>query len=441
MEPTPSEDQVNLAKAVAALLSDHPDWYIRFDVGLCLQREGDHIAVRVGAVHGILESETALPEETLDYGDIILTRFRVPPDRFETFMNNLMLRHTITHPSLGETKFNGYFRALHKQPLSYYRKESQRPWEYGWNAWPCYYLQVEVREVPPISDHALVRPGLPLYPNWYAGACDVLRIGENLFQLQGVQGIFIELCDPRARLANLSLRGKAVTIELANEAEELDKLLIKLFAAYDSKGSLALEKAVELRPATKTISHQLPGEPNILSVHLVDSKTGEDLDWRDVFLTWERLPGGVTVERAEESLIEILRRGESDTVEHKIALDEKGLQDRLPRAVCSFANSRGGVVFLGTNDEGVPSQTFDMTQRDRVSQILSENIEPPPIVEFSPVTAEGFQLLAVIVREGSEKPYVVKNRGVFIRYSGTTRHATRAELLALTKKEPSAFSF
>lgn len=47
---------------------------------------------------------------------------------------------------------------------------------------------------------------------------------------------------------------------------------------------------------------------------------------------------------------------------------------------------------------------------------------------FEEVKIEGKPILVIAVPEGKDKPYQVKDRGVFVRSGGTDRIATRYEL-------------
>ncbi len=48
-------------------------------------------------------------------------------------------------------------------------------------------------------------------------------------------------------------------------------------------------------------------------------------------------------------LLQILKTGESTTVEFKEALNKD-----IAKSVCSFANTKGGRIFIGVKNDGTP---------------------------------------------------------------------------------------
>jgi ATP-dependent DNA helicase RecG len=125
-------------------------------------------------------------------------------------------------------------------------------------------------------------------------------------------------------------------------------------------------------------------------------------------------------------------------VEFKESLKSKSANEKVAKVICSFANTAGGILFLGVNDDGIPVNSIEKPSKDTISRIVSTRIEPSIMLEFRFIDIEDFSILAVLVAEGEEKPYLVKNHGVFVRYNGTTKQTTRTELMSMVG--PSDFS-
>jgi len=170
-------------------------------------------------------------------------------------------------------------------------------------------------------------------------------------------------------------------------------------------------------------------EADRIIVHLVSSISNDDLDFRDISLRWGSAPPGVVIQRSEESLLQFLEQGESTHVEFKETLNSKNANEKIAKVISSFANTAGGILFLGINDDGRPVNSIEETEKDRVSQIVLERIEPMVDMEYRFLKMENYSIMAILVAEGEEKPYFVRDHGVFIRYNATTKHVTRSELL------------
>lgn len=98
----------------------------------------------------------------------------------------------------------------------------------------------------------------------------------------------------------------------------------------------------------------------------------------------------------------------------------------------AFANSGGGVLVLGVEDDrrvvGVADAGATMRLVDTVSY---QNVEPPLLCLQETVMIGDSTVLVVRVPKGPERPYRT-NRGVYyVRTSSGRRQATREELMRL----------
>jgi len=133
------------------------------------------------------------------------------------------------------------------------------------------------------------------------------------------------------------------------------------------------------------------------------------------------------------------RHGEHLFVERK----RKPPQDGIGRVAASFANSLGGWILLGVEDDG---SLFGYTLPKRadaqshIGQILANEVEPlPPFVATS-YTLDGVDLVVIRVFESSDTPHLVKATGaVPIRTpKGTEPITDQAVLLQLARRGEAA---
>ena len=128
--------------------------------------------------------------------------------------------------------------------------------------------------------------------------------------------------------------------------------------------------------------------------------------------------------------IEEAIRGESKNIEFKEMLPQNS--ENYVKTVIGFANTQGGKLLIGVEDEtrkivGVDDTTL-FQQMDRISNAVSDSCEPQIIPNIEPYTIDGKTIIIVTVSPGPHRPYYLKSKGkekgTFIRVAGTTRPAT-----------------
>ena len=119
---------------------------------------------------------------------------------------------------------------------------------------------------------------------------------------------------------------------------------------------------------------------------------------------------------------------ENESIEYK----EK-LNDTLEKEAVSFLNAMGGCIYIGIRDKdsvvvGVPD--IDKTQL-QVKDRLLFGISPSPMsfISISTEKLENKNIIKITVREGTEKPYYIKNKGfseagAFIRVGNSAQPMT-----------------
>jgi hypothetical protein len=165
-------------------------------------------------------------------------------------------------------------------------------------------------------------------------------------------------------------------------------------------------------------------EPDKVFIHLLSKSTGDVVDFRRIYLSWNELPKGVVL--GSDDYEEIIKNGEGQTVEFKREIG-KSLSDIL-ETIVAFSNSVGGWVFIGIDDNAVVRDVNEKGISDRIMNALVDSCEPPIDPEIFSIRVEGKEVVVIEVKAGVDKPYNYKNRGVYVRRNGTTRIASRFEL-------------
>lgn len=119
-------------------------------------------------------------------------------------------------------------------------------------------------------------------------------------------------------------------------------------------------------------------------------------------------------------LLNRIQEGEGLFQEFKRSLE------RIDRTIVAFANAKGGVIYIGLDDQGNVFP-FPLTNRERARIYdIAKNIDPSIEVDCVDLG----QITAIIVDEGEDKPYRCAD-GFFIRIGATCQKLTRNEIIDL----------
>ncbi len=131
-----------------------------------------------------------------------------------------------------------------------------------------------------------------------------------------------------------------------------------------------------------------------------------------------------------EKLKEIIRNGESSTVEFKEMLTDKLT---LEKEIVAFLNLRGGKILIGVSDDkvivGVDEKELKNIE-ERIMNKCRSVVKPEIIPIYETVFVNGRYVIVLEVR-GIDKPYYVfkdDRKTYYIRVGTTEREATREEL-------------
>jgi len=168
--------------------------------------------------------------------------------------------------------------------------------------------------------------------------------------------------------------------------------------------------------------------PETAYIAIVSKSKNEMLDKREFHSAWQ-LPKDVIIDIPEFEIKQLIEQGESNTVEFKRQIESRpGDVNRFVESIVAFANSKGGVILLGVDDNAQIQGISDKDSEDRVSDVIRSHCIPEPKFECIKRQIGDNEILVIRVEEGSDKPYTVWQRGVFIRAGSSSRVAERYEL-------------
>ena len=107
---------------------------------------------------------------------------------------------------------------------------------------------------------------------------------------------------------------------------------------------------------------------------------------------------------------------ECSAYDFKEMLERKKVKSWL-KSVSAFANTDGGSLFYGVNDDGViVGLENPQADADFISEMIKARLDPVPEVQLIPIEHEGHTLLEVKVKTGTLTPYYYYQDGTRTAY-------------------------
>lgn len=128
-------------------------------------------------------------------------------------------------------------------------------------------------------------------------------------------------------------------------------------------------------------------------------------------------------------LLDRIALGETSTVQFKRTMDNP---DKIAAELCAFANSSGGMILFGVEDNGTvtglqPSEVREISSR--VANIAADLIREPVFPTSEAVKLEDKIVLVVHVSESQSKPHFDSNGRIWVKTMGDKRRVTSREEL------------
>ncbi len=129
-----------------------------------------------------------------------------------------------------------------------------------------------------------------------------------------------------------------------------------------------------------------------------------------------------------QQIEEMLQQGENSSIEFK---NSEACPESIARELVAFANTLGGTLFLGVEDD----RTITGIDRDNleewVTNIARNNITPAIAPKIAIHQIDQVQIAIITISKGIHKPYQTLDGKYWIRVGSTNRSATKEELSRL----------
>lgn len=410
---------------IFATIEERKETFEKVLIGFAFSRgEKNECKLSFGYLHFLRKGQPPLEDMTLDYGNFVLMKRTLDVIEAVATLHSILENQTLMFEDLQPVSSNVHLGEI------VHLNSNKRYW-YSSNEWPMLYTYFRIDDSVRgnIPSDSLAKLGLPLFPSG-AEAINVF-FGLHLAQDWSTLESRIELLVPdyRAKIKNLRLAGNRITLEVeTGEIAEHD--LRGKFYCKDKRGSCISE---DLPLKNGLVSFVAENEPLLVEAHIISTADGKSIDKKSFDYRYPSQEG-VILENIETQLIDIIAKGESASVEFKEKLDN----GEFLESVVSFANTAGGTIFLGVDDNCRVKGLRDDV-KDRILNLVIANCDPSIDIQVdSGVEVQGTPITLVKVPEGMNKPYVLRDRGVFLRRGSSDRQAKRIELDDIyTKKQGS----
>lgn len=123
-------------------------------------------------------------------------------------------------------------------------------------------------------------------------------------------------------------------------------------------------------------------------------------------------------------ILKLINQGEGLKLEFKPSLSDI---QRITEIVCSFANSKGGIVLIGVSDDGkIHGVDIGKQTIERLTNIIVDNLDPKIYPEITPLKIDKKSLILIEVSKSTDKPHLVCGKA-FIRIGKNTKSMSRSE--------------
>jgi schlafen family protein len=280
---------------------------------------------------------------------------------------------------------------------------------------------------PPSEIPSPVR--FPFFPSGLEATEWWFNVGD-LTRLDLLGKITVMLPNYKARFREVEIGSKQVSFSV----ERLEKEATLLARLFMKNVNTRKTSSVDLVVPGNGGKFETESDFSYLKLVLVDQNTNEMLDYRDVYLTWGSLPKGVRREPSSEDILETIHQGEREDVEFKETITNS---DDIVKTIAAMANTRGGVLFIGVNDDGqvVPLKEDLAVIEDRIRNWVRDWCEQSVPLTVASEKVLDQNILMVLVEQSSNRPCWIRGKGAYIRYGASNRHATRAEVEQMLRKE------
>lgn len=293
--------------------------------------------------------------------------------------------------------------------------------------WPCNIAFLAQNAGPSVAGRngPLVARNAPLYPDFETMVRH--RAGAHVGQYQMRLAVLIPNFE--ARIARVQDAGSALIVNAETRHAQLADLVLKLFARTDD----VVHDEVDLGTTRLPFRFETSARSAAWSAVLMRKRDAGIVDYRHSFGVEAPTDVDLT-DLDKERLTAVLSAGESAHQEFKLYPRDDNMKRDLAESAVAFANSEGGVIFVGVRDDSTV-QGVERGDQDALVSSLRDRSNPPVKLSVYSVQVDTNFVFAIRVPASESKPhFLLPEQIVYVRAGSSDRRATREEVQEMFRR-------
>lgn len=397
---------INPVDYINSKIELHSKSYGKMKIKAALFREKESVYLCLADVNFLYKTDSTPKDILYDYGGVILTEYTLDLKDWPKFLESIQ-SESMDILNIKNVKISGGFNQ------DGYHISSRSKYAGVYNEWPFLYLLYSAKQDVHYNGtyDLIASPGKPAYTNFFDAVRYFLKL-EDGFNMNTPVGVYVKIPDYRSRIKTLEIAEKDITVSIETRESKLEDLIVQL---YCKKGNNDFHPDSDLSlDSGGNASISLPFIPDYVDAILLEKKTGDKIDSK-TFGSWLR-NDGIIIRTSKESIETMVASRENQNVEFKQNLDNKN-QSEFLETIVSFANTNDGTILLGVDNDGRIVGFYDDFDKieKRIKGMVNSLCEPTIDLSVENMMIDNKTIIVIKVKEGTDKPYLVKDKNAFKR--------------------------
>jgi hypothetical protein len=395
--------------------------------GISLDEQGE----RIIAFSVIFLNTSSKKNEILEYPGLKLLKIYMPVDKGMEIIKKMIFEDKIEFNDIS-LSFEGKLRGFWRHDGEYNSTKMSEI-----TKWPGKVFTIEIKKGQGNGPgDVLLKLGNPIYTSTTAALREWIGKKHYNHDFHFRYKIGMILPDYTARMKSIKLHSDTVNIQLEKGDIKFKDLILKYYFTNE-KENVQKEKKI----SKSELSIPLKITPTIIYLYLINKIIDEKIDWREIHLDYDK-EYKFPIEQEPETLKYLLESGEGPYIEFKHHF-QKGRE--FLESVAAFANTNGGRIFVGVDDNGNVIDIKGSCENliNSIQESIKDGIEPSLTnVNVKSAEIDGKTFVIIEIAEGDDKPYMLMDGGIiYIRAGATDKRARRIDLERLYQEKPNLDEF